>query len=360
MSLKKKPWNLAMWLVPPNLLLTSAVTNSENQEPVTTQPGNENVITPLVAPQPKQTAKVEATADFIWWKSYLGNMEYAWAGVFDNQLVQVPDSPSKGNIKTPDFDFAPGFKIGLGVVFLHDGWDLYANYTWLANQEEKTSVIGQSGVGLISLFPTTPSSLVTQAIAKATCTWEQKFNVLDLELGRNFFISRYLTLKPFFGLKFDWIEEEFEERYFGHPNTRGQLIDLMRKERVFGVGIRAGLDTVWHFTRNWGLYGDFAVTALWSDFHTIIKEQTFFSNDFVPNDAINSYEKIQQVTPVYEASLGLIYMLWFNKDRYLFYTKLGWEEQVWVHYNQIIPANFNIKAGNLSLHGLTAEVGFTF
>jgi len=359
MSLKKKPWNLAMWLLPPNLLLTSAVTNSETNETTVTQPEKERVITPIVAPQPKETAKIEATADFIWWKSYLGNMEYAWSGVFDGVLVDTPNSASKGTIKAPDFSFAPGLKLGLGVVFLHDGWDLYANYTRLANQEEKNSIIGKQGVGLIGLFPPLVTNFSLEAIKEATCTWEQSFNVLDLELGRNFFISRYLTLKPFFGLKFDWIEEEFHEKFFGQPRSRGALIDVMRKERVWGIGIRAGLDTVWHFTRNWGLYGDFAITALWSDFHTIIKEQTINRvQDQVA--AINSYEKIQQVTPVYEAGLGLIYMLWFNKDRYLFYSKIGWEEQVWVHYNQIIPPNFNVKAGNLSLHGLTAEVGFTF
>lgn len=363
---KKKAWNLAFWLVPPNLLLTSGMETegkNKNGDNTTTEPRADQVITPTVAPKPEMPdarVKVTTTADFIWWKSFVGNAEYAWAGVTDGRLVTVGDSLSKGNIKTPDFDFAPGFKLGLGLNFLHDGWDLYGNYTWLAPQSETTSVIGQQGVGLIGNFnPNTGpyDGFGPPALTSANSKWKQNFNVLDVELGRNFFISRFITLRPFFGLKFDWIKEEFHDQLFSNT-TNFQSIDLKRLERAFGVGIRAGLDTVWHFTKNWGLYGDFAATALWSDFHTTILENAFNSSGLA--EGINSYEKIQQVTPVFEASLGLIYMLWFNQNRTMFFAKAGWEEQVWVHYNQITPSIFNVKAGNLSLHGLTVEIGFTF
>jgi hypothetical protein len=53
-------------------------------------------------------------------------------------------------------------------------------------------------------------------------------------------------------------------------------------------------------------------------------------------------------------------MFWFNDDKCLFYTKAGWEEQIWVDYNQIIQLITSPKCGDLSLQGLTIEVGFTF
>lgn len=347
-------WNR---LVLPSLALTHfLVADSEKQplSPVTTQPSR--TITPAVAPSVK-TVNVTTSADFIWWKTHLGNMEYAWTGVADPLNVTTGNSVGQGNIKAPDFDFAPGFKLGLGFTFNHDGWDLFARYTWLY-QNSSTSTTAQDK-GLAAIYPNSPTSIRSFAIVDASMNWKQEFNVLDLELGRNFFISRRLSLRPFVGLKADFIRERFHEHY----SFSGSFPDdIFRQERVYGLGIRGGLNSVWHFFKNFGLYGDMSVTALWSDFHSTIFEELQFEGESgtFTQDFFNSYEKTQQVLPVLEAGIGLIFQHWFHGGRRLVFAKAGWEGQVWVDYNQIPQAPTVGKAGNLSLHGLTVEVGFTF
>jgi len=343
--------NLAFWLIPPNLLLTSMAhdqSDEKNQgtssEAFTTQPSKSS--TPAVAPIMNRCVNFTTTADFIWWKTHLSNMEYAWAGITDTKLVPFNELPLKGNIKQPAFKFTPGFKVGLGLDFRHDGWDIYSRYTWLDGAGTARTT-GRTDVGLMSTFPRgvfidiIGGDFQPTPISEAKCRWQQHFNVIDLELGRNFFISRFLTLRPFFGLKTDWIKEEFRTAYVVNdppgntpPNTIAALTyQVKRNEEVWGIGIRAGLNSVWHFTKNWGLYGDIAATALWSDFHlklhdSYVYDSTVSGREHLEQTTINTGEKIQQLTPVIEASLGLMYMLWFNDDKCLFYTKAGWEEQI--------------------------------
>ncbi len=110
---------------------------------------------------------------------------------------------SRGKTPSPGFNFQPGFKVGAGFKFAHDGWDLYANYTWLNPAEVKASISDSKGdmVG-----PADPY-FGTTTLSNAKNTFKQSFNVLDLELGRQFFLSRFLTLRPYFGLKTTWITQ---------------------------------------------------------------------------------------------------------------------------------------------------------
>jgi hypothetical protein len=350
-------WNRL--ILPSVLLASSLLADSEKPlERVTTLP--DQSASPAVGPAVHNTLNITTAVDFIWWKTYLANMEYAWEGVID--LINVPtnESPKRGNIKNPDFHFAPGFKVGFGLTFKHDGWDLYSRYTWL-DTHSHTHTTGQPGIGLLGTFPLTITNTIFTATL-ASVKWEQKFSVVDLEIGRNFFISQRLTLRPHVGLKFDWIKEKFRERHFTEVGS--VIVDaiIRRKEDVWGIGIRCGLNTVWHFTKCFGLYGDIAATALWSDFHTRLKEHALQTspNVALELDTFNTHQKIQQVMPVLETGLGFIYQQWFHQDRHLFFAKAGWEGQIWFDYNQLIQPPIAPKCGSLSFQGLTAEIGFTF
>jgi hypothetical protein len=330
----------------------------QRPESVTTQP--KGMITPAVAPKVKDGAGVIATGDFIWWKTNIGGMEYATSGVADGG-VNVPFNTSvkRGHVSQPNFDFEPGFKLGLGLDFAHDGWDLYANYTWLNGDTEHNSLSAHRGNGASTLFGFADNFglLGLSNISKESSSWRQHFNVIDLELGRNFFISRHLTLRPHFGLKSAWIDEKWKLEF--KLSSFPDVIRQIRKQSLWGIGTRAGLNTVWHFSRNWGLYGDVDVTALWSDFHVKAKDRskmpTFASS--VSSTNLRTREVITEVIPVIEMGIGLTYMAWFNQDQYLFQISAGWEEQIWIDFNHFVDFS---RSGNLSAQGLTIKAGFAF
>jgi hypothetical protein len=330
-------------------------------EGVTSQP--KGVITPPVAPRVNHGADVFITADFIWWKAQVAGQDY----------VEMGSRKRAAHTK-----FEPGFKVGLGLDMDHDGWDVYAQYTWLYGPKHTTSTSTSSttDIGYSTLADTEgvflgiPDPTLTTAPATyASCSKKFTFNVLDVELGRNFFISKRLTLRPNVGLKFSWLNDKLTQTY-QYEDTLGTVfsdqdqVTAKLKQHLFGVGIRSGVDTVWHFARSWGIYGDLAVTALWGSFHNKSTIKTYDAIDFEGNvfsetTSVARKQNSQDIIPVIEAGIGLTYMTWFYDESYMFSLKAVWEEQIWVNYNHIMNMPNN-ESGNLSMHGLTVEAGFAF
>jgi hypothetical protein len=323
-----------------------------------------SVITPAITPV-QDGCGLYFTADFIWWKAQLSGTGYAGTGVQDNN-VNVPTftSPKKGKITTPDFSFEPGVKVGAGIDAQHDGWDLYANWTWLHGDENHNHLDSKPGLGetMIGVTATPFGTLTSVPVLQASSDWKQRFNVLDLELGRNFFVSHRIALRPFGGLKAAWITEDLLLHYTTTANntllaSTTYRIDQHRHQRMWGLGMRGGINSVWQFNNNWGVYGDFAATALWSDFHVRAKDKYTNVGTGAEFKDVHTGSVITQVNMVFEAGMGLTYMTWFSNDQYQFKFKAGWEEQVWLNFSNFTGLN---QSGNLTLQGLTlmASLGF--
>ncbi|MBX9923669.1 MAG: hypothetical protein K2Y01_06125 [Rhabdochlamydiaceae bacterium] len=302
------------------------------------------LITPTVEPLVKNGWDIVVDVDFIWWKSHVSNFNFA---VVNNRPMS-PASP-----------FEPGLKLGTGMGMVHDGWDLYFQYTWLSQPETsksaKAKIPSFSTQAFPFLDPLHPETLSVMILSSAESTRKFTFNVLDSDIGRNFFISKRLTLRPFFGFKLASMFEKTTLSYEGVESVRSAQSQL--RQNLNGVGIRGGINTVWHIVRTFGFYGDLALTTLWSDFHNR------FINDVTTNALTDSYtikNTTLDVIPVIEAGLGATYMVWFSNERYLLTLKAGWEEQIWLNYNRNILSSTGSSSGSLTLQGLTFKVGFAF
>jgi len=320
-------------------------------------------ITPEAQPKVAHWADPFITADFIYWKAVVQNMHYAYTG----GITSTSANAHQGSFHSPDFDFEPGFKLGFGLKFRHDGWDLFAQWTWLnefeGNSHSHTSANSQEHAIFHSAVPPQLGLLPDAVCDSARAKWSMHFNALDIELGRNFFISRYLTLRPHFGFKFGWIDQDFHPK--GHnvsallqaisPPSEGSV---KMGQDFFGCGIRTGLDAVWYFTKHWGLYGDFAISALWSDFHSK-REDHFATNTIAKVETLDLKRTLTTLTQVLEFGLGFRYDCTFFLGDYEFYLQAGWEEQIWFNQNQFLDT-INTRTGDLTFQGLTVKAGLMF
>jgi hypothetical protein len=348
---------------------------------VTSQPTG--VITPPVAPRVSNGADFFMSADFIYWYAQQDGLEYAFAGELGNNRTNP--NPSHSHIKQADRKWEPGFKLGAGLEFEHDGWDLFAEWTWLnpiTNNETSTSVdldndsyvvlpYGLNGVSGIA------AGAVGQSLDKAEASWTLHYNVIDLELGRNFFLSRYMTLRPHVGLKTAWINQKFNKEFSGDDIGFGEdpivATDLEfalsgeakqnQSQESWGLGIRMGIDPVFHLSRNWGIYGNLALSAMYQYYSTSLKTSaygigtgTLNAGQPIDFEFRNTKKSNHTLTPVLELGLGLEYMTWFYDESYMLELKAGWEEQVWFNTNQFQSAG----EGNLTLQGFTFKAGFHF
>src|SRR5579872_1351867 len=106
-------------------------------------------ITPPIIPNVSCGWNIEISADFIWWTTFIDNLPFALTNIVDGgTFVPFGTDVPRGSVAYPNFKFEPGFKVGLGGSLGHDGWDLFANYTWLRNGSDLVEHLdGTSGEG---------------------------------------------------------------------------------------------------------------------------------------------------------------------------------------------------------------------
>jgi len=339
--------------------------------------------------------------ELLYWESNQGGMTYATANQEAIDLVKADVLAGAGaavhdgffsaasskyyNAKseTPSHSWDLGFRLGLGYTFVHDGWDLTANWTHFRNNTKKfnnsdteignvtyfaewTSVLpGSLAVFLltdtdtdttarftttdetsISIDPLTltPQSLAQKPVATAIeAKWKLQLDLVDLELGRDFYTSRYLTLRPFIGARGAWVKEEFDVDYSGGSftqvgstnSTRISLLDDVDMKSDFsGAGVRIGLNSDWKFCDGWSFYGNTAFSLLYGNFH--VTQQEFLGDQDQANSSVilNMDNHFRASQAMLDLALGLRYD--WDCSCYHVGAYVGWEQHILFDQNQFV------------------------
>lgn len=304
------------------------------------------------------------TGDFIYWRADQDGLGFAASGWRANPTQSV----KKGKVVHPGFDFDPGFKAGFGVNLDHDFWDVYFQYTWFYTGDQKNSIsansIEDAAIAATwfpqGLFPLTPDDPL---LNEARGRWCLHYQTLDFELGRNFFVSSWLTTRPFFGFKGTWQDQDLSIRYRRLLGVADQRQWRITQDLEFwGFGPRAGLNTNWFFSKPVSLYGNFALSALWGQFEVVRRDR--FANIAVPSlpetTSLYTENEFHTVIPALEIGLGLRAQGFSCTKRFHYQFQLGWELQYWWDMNEFYRVYEPTSHGNLSLNGLTAKIRIDF
>lgn len=321
------------------------------QEPCTSMPEGKIIekgcvyteITPAAGPRVLDGCNAFFTGEYLCWVAREDNLSYAATG------YSLSDSPlAQGSVSNLRFLYETGFRVGWGVDFSHDSWDMDYQYTWFQSGKNRGHIAQSNGV--TPLFPLVTSA--EEMYTSARAFWRLHFQVVDGELGRNFFVSKYLSLRPFLGLKATWQKQKYETAY-----ATDALSSYQSDARVafWGVGIRPGLDMTWHLSDTWSLLGKIAGSGVWGQF---ITDRNDFSVDGLP--VVNSKNHFDSVVPVLEAMIGIRKEAWFLHDRLHVEVQAGWEEQIWWDQNRFDGLSAQSRGGNLTLEGLTARLRVDF
>lgn len=327
-------------------------------------------VTPSAGPRVINGFGLFLTGDYIYWTARQDNMQYASTGYTNNNL----ESPRPGSAANLKYQFQTGFKAGLGFSFGHDLWDLATNYTWFQSNHNKGSIKGTESSGLIPSFTPYVNLTENDYFTKASAIWRLHFNVIDIDLGRNFYISKYLSLRPFVGLKGSWQNQHYNSSYEGI--LRNDSFSYLRKlsNSFWGIGIRSGCNTAWHLAGTWSIFADTAISALWSQAKTNRVDTALLPDSTPPaavqgnnarlSDAtitpVSQGNNAHSIVPVLELALGIRKDQWFYNNRFHVAVQAGWEEQVWWNQNQFAWTQSISLTGNLVLQGLTARIRLDF
>ncbi len=241
-----------------------------------------------VAPHHKNGAYF-VTGDFLYWKATEDGLAY---GIYSANGGSVPTSqmPALGyqiqsKLQEMHFEWDPGFRVGVGGEFsTYDHWDLFLNYSHLNNFAHGSTTVNTE---INALTPTWGAYYLGLNTPEARAHWHLNFNTLDLELGRDYFAGKDLTIRPHIGLRGADIKQKYRATYDAALVAPGELNIFKAKNNYWGIGPRAGADLMWHFTKYWGIYGEFSGSLLYGQFR--IKEnlsQAFpiVGSSFVPSN----------------------------------------------------------------------------
>lgn len=322
-------------------------------------------INPCAGPKVKGGMDINLSAAFIYWTMRLDGLTYAKTGFGD-----LPNllNPKKGEVQSVDWSWDPGFKAALGWNFCHGCWDMVLQYTWLYTNVSDTKRSNHLQPGFEILGPSF-QSLDLIELDKAHAHFDLHYQVGDLELGRNFYVSKTLKLRPFVGAKGTWQKQDYNVYYERIPFTifgQNIVFDFQSHmdQALWGIGMRGGMNTSWHFSKVFSLYGNMAFTGIWLHYDNDRKD-TFTVSDNQQQvgqerTTLNIQDHLRLIRPVFEFALGLRAETYYGCGRYHILLEAGWEAQIWPNQTMYISIDNNYDRYDLNMHGLTAKVRLDF
>ncbi|QZA59311.1 Lpg1974 family pore-forming outer membrane protein [Candidatus Rhabdochlamydia porcellionis] len=234
-----------------------------------------------------------------------------------------------------------GFRVGLDWTLPHDNWDVAATWTHLINNRH---VSATAATGNFLLAPKIGIGFTT-----ASAKYHNRLEQISLNTGREFFVSRWVTLRPFFGLRANWLRQRLRESYSGTATNPTDAQITQRRVKWWGIGIESGLNTQWSFCGGFSLYGNVAGAIEYG----LIK-QTINESGIIAYSFRDSYHICK---PIIDLQLGLGWDYNSCNDCFHFGLKLGWENHVYLNQGLLFDS---IPLGDLTYQGWTLHANFDF
>ncbi len=307
------------------------------------------------------------TVDYTYWVARQAGLAYAVSN--DYAAGATSAAATQGNVFYPNLSGRSGFKVGAGAYLNHDGWDMYAQYTWFYNKQNVgkygSNANFTAGNGFSTWWIDSPDPLVVDGLYQAKAYWGNFFNRVDVQLARSHYAGHYLQLRPFLGLLGAWDSQWYNIGY--KTASTDSLFDTWENtQNWWGVGPYAGLCSAFMFPMgdnqtHWSLFMDMGTSLPWSKWQ-VNKKLISGATSAALIDAYTR-DTFWSVEPMVEMALGLRWETWWTEGmNWNFMLQAAWEEQVWFSHNHMVPIGTEGFAGygNYTMQGLTlkAKVGF--
>lgn len=285
-----------------------------------------------------------------------------WQIIQDNLLTSIKAGETNTGPLTnliwinQQFNFDPGLRVGIGGIFPYDKWHLIVSYTFLRTSSSQFSENSNPEFYMIL-------SGHMQSLAKQVKTaWEMHFQSLELMLGREFFMSNYLAIKPQMGIKGAYPNQTWHVSYI-HP-TFAQNEQIFLNQRIensfWSIGPNLGMDLSWKLPKKW----EIQIHPSWSVMYAKIYSKVIYSDianaaeGVNPDTEIHGMQNVAALIPQIEIWLGAKWSYPFHNNR-LFQITVGYDVQYWWNEANIL-AFIQLPQGNLMLHGATCGLSLSF
>ena len=335
---------------------------------------------------------VFASGSFIYWQPILENMDLGFIFSAEHEY---------GPIFNMKFRYKPGFKVALGMLFDRDNWSGWAEYTRFHGHYTHAASVGlDAGLQLMQLHPELIS--FTGPVFDLHRKWGLNMDLLDLLMGRDYYVGTKLSFNTYFGARAAWIRQTLSD-FFSDPTaliltgTIGGIIvtsdagggggggggptplrdegTVSQNTRSWGVGPRIGTDLKWDLGYDFRLVGNAAGDLLYTRY-TRLK-----TNSTVITVQADEDENIETITTTLrtlqknlaflrahvELEMGLGWGTYFGANQWHFDLEATYGFQVYfnqnmfrLYFNGSAPGVSFVPCGDLFIHGLNLTARFDF
>jgi hypothetical protein len=277
------------------------------------------------------------SADIVSYQLLENNNVYAYSSLANN-------SGSHLSYKT-DFNWDVGFKTGFGYYSEHDMWQTGFEFTYFQTQN-KSHATPQNQNDFIYISDTSmQNGYEKTAYAYAKDAWKVSFYNLDWTVGRDFYISRYLSILPNLGLKTAWFYQE-RKTFYTHLVSNKETTGAHFEDTYVGVGPKFDATFKFHLGKNFSLFGKLDAALLWAT-----NKSNYHANS--GNILFQNNQKPGQINPYIGTNLGFCYDTNFSSDRFNMSVKLSYEQQYYGSASRLaindVPSFYNIALRGVDL-----------
>lgn len=240
--------------------------------------------------------------------------------------------------KTLGFDFAPGFRVGVGLDTQDwGGRFLYTDYSTRTNDSTSGTVISGFQAGkFVQTFSNT-----------AQINFAIDFNMFDVDLYKELHVNESLLFRPLVGLRGGWINQSINS-YFQGAIDYTEMIN----NDFSGIGPKIGVEGQWSFYQKddyrYSLIVNFVSSYMWGSWD--INDSLTQSNS----------SQISQML-VGERDFGAIAvqgLVGVSLDYHGYFVELAYEVSDWLNQYQVFDNTTGARNNDLILQGLT--LGFRY
>ncbi len=296
----------------------------------------------------KQDKNIDIFADFLYWYT---SETVDWAFTLASNQNSVRTA-----YKTTSFNWAPGFRVGLGYNMHHDQWDTQIAYTWF-QAEGRDHASGSVTSGFLAARLS-----FLEPFHTGKMRFNIHFNMFDWDLGRSFCVCKSLSLRPYIGAKGGWINQSIHT-HWTTPHFGGLNFLYFANENVRnnfrGGGPKGGVNGKWIFgninRHVFSIIGNCAAAYMWG--HWTLRDE--FNDVFATKTAIKMKGRNFGALML-QMLVGMGWDFNFDKCRSHFAMKVGYEIQDWLNQFQVFTDASGTENADLIFQGLTVDLRFDF
>lgn len=309
---------------------------------------------------------VSVFASFLYWHvSQEGMYTAVQLPVLNGGFLQS----SAGTLTSPDFEYKPGFKVGIGFNTGYDDWTGWVEYTWMHQKTTHTSTAPTTAPLRTRMWAIDDHAhnLVSANFDNAlsvSSKWKMHLDMLDAAFSRPFYQSKRITISPFAGMRALWIRQNFDIN-FDQVSLGSTALHTDMKSHSWAVGPMLGTIGHWMLGTSFRFEGKAEGALLYTRYKKIGQNETIPRTSTTTMSMNSSERDLNVLRPMVDLGVGLGWGSYFScQDYYVDFSarydfSLLWDQNVMVQFVNAMNDRPG-TTGNLYMHGLTLSGRFDF